>query len=398
MFMSLKNIVYACLFLLVGYVGLKTYRYFFDMTPPQISVSGIEANGYYAGDMQCAVATNKGGEISLWLDGQPLIARFRLSGSGEQSFSIPTKTIAHGLHTLKATFVDGTFRKNKAQQEYVFNVDNVPLQAAFVRPDADYKVLQGRTFRVQFQVNKPIKEAKLKAFSNEFACFPEAKNSLIYESYLPVSCEESPNEYLFSIEIVDNVGNRVHLDNKFQVVLFPFKHQALQITQEKIKEESERAEDKDLEDSLAKLAVESPREKLWHGSFCVPIDIQRITCDFGTIRTTQHRGRYSHRALDVISFPPKSVVWATADGVVALKGRYEVSGNTIVLDHGWGVLSLFFHLDDFAKGLEVGKKVEKGNRIGLVGMTGHATGYHLHWEMRVNNIPVDPMQWTKPMF
>ena len=398
MYLSLKNSVVAVTFLFVGWIGFKTYSYFFDMTPPAMQLIGIDENSFYAGDMECAVKSNKSGSLSLWLDGQPLIARFSLSGNSEHPFTIPTKTIAHGRHTLKASFVDATYRKNTAQIEQVFTVDNVPLQAAFARPDADYKVFQGRTFHVQFQVNKPIKEAKVKTLSNEYLCFPEALHSLIYEAYIPVACEENPNEYLFSVEIVDYVGNRVHLDNKFQVVLFPFKKQGLYIEQEKIKEESEQAHDYNLEDAITKAAAESPREKLWRGAFCTPIDIQRITCEFGTIRTTQHRGRYAHRALDVISFPPKSLVWASADGKVAIKGRYEVSGNTVVLDHGWGVLSLYFHLEDFAKGLEVGKKVEKGNPLGMVGKTGHATGYHLHWEMRVNNIPVDPMQWTKPLF
>lgn len=398
MYLNLKNILVVSALLLFGYTGLKTYRYFFDMTPPEVHLIGLEKDHYYAGDMQCAVKSNKSGDISLWLDGQPLIARFRLSGNSEHPFVIPTKTITHGAHILKATFVDATYRKNNAHVEQSFIVDNQPLQAAFARPDADYKVFQGRTLHIQFQVNKPIKEAKVKTSSSEFPCFPEAPHSLIYECYIPIACEENPNEDLFSIEIEDHVGNRVHLDNKFQIVPFPFKKQGLHIEQDKIKEEAEQAQDQNLEDALAKATAESPRQKLWRGSFCAPIDVQRVTCDFGTIRTTQHRGRYAHRALDVISFPPRSLTWASADGVVAIKGRYEVSGNTVVIDHGWGILSLYFHLDDFAKGLEVGKKVEKGNPIGMVGKTGYATGYHLHWEMRINNIPVDPMQWTKPLF
>lgn len=61
------------------------------------------------------------------------------------------------------------------------------------------------------------------------------------------------------------------------------------------------------------------------------------------------------------------------------------------------VFSLFYHLEDFSK-VEVGQKVAKGNPIGTIGKTGYATGYHLHWEMRINNIAVDPMQWTKQIF
>ncbi len=135
---------------------------------------------------------------------------------------------------------------------------------------------------------------------------------------------------------------------------------------------------------------------MWRGAFCAPIDIERISCEFGTIRTTQHKGRYAHKALDIIN-TPKSVVWSPQEGIVVLKDRFAGSGNTVVIDHGCGVLSLFFHLHDFA-GIEVGQKLAQGNPIGKIGKTGEATGYHLHWEMRVDNVAVDPMQWTKTTF
>jgi murein DD-endopeptidase MepM/ murein hydrolase activator NlpD len=94
---------------------------------------------------------------------------------------------------------------------------------------------------------------------------------------------------------------------------------------------------------------------------------------------------------------PKSVIWSTQDGVVVLKERFEDAGNTIIVDHGHGLLSLFYHLDDFAN-IEVGQKIAQGNPIGFLGKTGYATGYHLHWEMRMNNTAIDPMQWTKSNF
>ena len=187
----------------------------------------------------------------------------------------------------------------------------------------------------------------------------------------------------------------MRLDNKFQVVVFPFKKEALTVTAEKVQEEKTLGKDgKDLEKDIAQLSAQSPHEKLWHGSFCAPIEIQRVTCDYGTIRTTQHKGRYAHKAVDVIN-TPKSVVWAPQDGIIVLKDRYAPSGNTVIIDHGLGILSLFYHLDSFAD-IEVGQKIAQGNPIGTIGKTGFATGYHLHWEMRINNIPVDPLQWIKP--
>ena len=398
MIFRLKYLAWLSSCVLIALIGFKTYVYFFDSSLPLIEVKGLDQDRFYSGEMQCALASTKSGDVSIWLDDQPLINQFRMKADAEgHPFMIPTKTLNNGKHTLKAVLSDTTYRKNKVELERAFYVDNLPLQAALVRPENDFKVFQGRTMHVQFQANKEIKEAKITALSHTYGCMPESKSSKIYEAFVPVTCEENPSEYLFTVDIVDNVGNALKLENKFQVVMYPFKKHTLHVAEEKIKEEQEAGIDsKQFDEIIHQLTQDSPREKLWKGAFCTPIEIQRVSCEFGTIRTTQHKGRYAHKALDVINLP-KSVVWTTQDGIVVLKDRFAASGNTVVIDHGMGILSLFFHLEDFAK-IEVGDKIVKGNPIGTIGKTGYATGYHLHWEMRVDNIQVDPMQWTKSMF
>ena len=247
------------------------------------------------------------------------------------------------------------------------------------------------------QVNKKINVAKAHALSNEYSCFPEKKNSSIYETFIPVPCEETPNEYLVSVEIQDRVGNTLTLENKFQVVPYPFKTQTLRVSDKKLEQERELGKNEtDLAEILEKLTASSPKEKLWCGTFCTPIEVASTATEFGTVRTTQEKGKYRHNALDICN-TPKSVVWASQNGVVALKERFVDSGNTVVVDHGHGVLSMYFHLEDFAD-IEVGKKIAQGNPIGKIGKTGYATGYHLHWELRINNTAVDPIQWTKQSF
>ncbi len=398
MIMKLKYLLFLGLIGISGLTSWKTYTYFFDTTCPSIVLKGVSQNGCYAKDVPCSVISSKNGEISIWLDKQELVNKFRIVGNQEgYPFTIPTKTIANDNHVLRIEITDSSFHKNKSVIERHFSVDNVPLQAALVKPDAEYKVFQGRTLHVQLQVNKQIKEAKISALSQKYDCFTESKNSSVYEAFIPISCEEKPNEYLFSVDITDNVGNTIRLDNKFQVVLFPFKKQTLNISDEKVKEEVELGKNsKSFSELIEKLTQSSPKQKLWKGTFCTPIEIQRVTTDYGTVRTTQHKGRYTHKALDVINLP-KSVVWATQDGVVVLKDRFSFSGNTVVIDHGMGLLSLFFHLHEFAD-IQEGDKIAHGNKIGTIGKTGYASGYHLHWEMRLNDIPIDPMQWTKSIF
>ena len=324
--------VFGFSLLLVSWTSYKIYNYFFDNTLPMITISGIDDEGSYANDISCKVASNKKGNLSVWLDGQPLINNYRLSlREHEHPFIIPSKTINNGKHALKIELIDASYAKNKAIIERNFCVDNVPLQAAFVRSEADYKVFQGRTLHLQFQANKEVKEAKVRALSATYDCFPESKNSSIYECFIPVSCEEAPNEYLFTVDMVDKVGNALNLENKFQVVLFPFKKQTLQVSAEKVTEEKTLGLDSaKLEQAINDLLKNSPHEKLWRGPFCAPIDVARITCDFGTIRTTQEKGRYMHKGLDVAN-APRSVVWAPQDGIVVHKECYDFTGNTVVL-------------------------------------------------------------------
>ncbi len=383
---------------ILAFLGWYTYAYFCDRTTPCVMVSGITENVYHCGEVQCGVQADKNGFISLWLDNQALANNFKIKAQHDgHVFSIPTKTLSNGKHTLKIEFTDNTYNKNKTSFDCEFYVDNQPLQAVLVKNGSGYKVFQGRTLHLQFQTNKEIKKAFVQTLSRKYECFPEAKNSNIYECFIPIECEEQPNEYLFTIEIEDKVGNSIRLDNKFQVVVFPFKKEILTVGTEKVKEEKSLGRDgKDLEEMLLQLVAQSPTEKLWKGAFCTPIEIERITCEYGTIRTTQHKGRYAHKAIDVIN-TPKSVVWAPQDGIVIIKDRFAPSGNTVALDHGLGLFSLFYHLDNFAD-IELGQKVCQGNPIGTIGKTGYATGYHLHWEMRINNIPVDPLQWTKMAF
>jgi hypothetical protein len=380
-------------------ISWYSYTYFFDSSMPHVQLVGLADSEYYAGDIPCVLASNKSGTMSILLDGNTLAPQCFVKGkSREYPFIIPTKTLQNGSHTIHITFTDTTFHHNVINVEQRFFVDNTPLNASFIRADDAYTIAQGHTLHVQFQTNKPIKKASAHALSNVYSCVPESKGSCIYECFIPVACEEQPNAYILSIEVNDHINNTIHLDHAFHVTEHPFRRQAVRIDQEKVKQEKEEGPgEKEFEALLARLSQDSPPTKLWRGTFCAPIDIQRITCEFGTIRTTQHKGRYAHKAIDAINNTPHCVVWAPQDGIVVMKDRFAASGNTVVLDHGCGILSMVFHLEDFAD-IKVGDTVAQGSPLGKQGQTGHATGVHLHWEHRVHNIPVDPMEWTKPTF
>jgi murein DD-endopeptidase MepM/ murein hydrolase activator NlpD len=99
-----------------------------------------------------------------------------------------------------------------------------------------------------------------------------------------------------------------------------------------------------------------------------------------------------HTGVDVIAEEGEEVR-APNNGRVVLVDEQFFAGNAIVLDHGAGIYTMFFHLSKVL--VEPGQKVKKGEAIGLVGATGRAAGAHLHWGVRVQGARVDPIELIK---
>jgi murein DD-endopeptidase MepM/ murein hydrolase activator NlpD len=133
------------------------------------------------------------------------------------------------------------------------------------------------------------------------------------------------------------------------------------------------------------------REPRWASAFALPID-GIDTSGFGVPRRYGVGGAVSfHQGADLAA-PTGTPVRATNDGVVRVAGFYPIKGGLVVLDHGQGVTSLYFHQSVLE--VEVGDVVVRGDVIGQVGSTGLSTGPHLHWEVRVDGVPTDPMRWV----
>jgi murein DD-endopeptidase MepM/ murein hydrolase activator NlpD len=119
------------------------------------------------------------------------------------------------------------------------------------------------------------------------------------------------------------------------------------------------------------------------------------TSPYGSRRTYGNSPAITAHAGEDFSAAAGTPVFAPAAGTVVLAEKLFVRGNAVVLDHGGGVYTGYWHLSE----LEVmpGDQVAPGQRLGLVGSTGLSTGAHLHWEMRVGGLPVDPLQWVEEL-
>ncbi len=135
--------------------------------------------------------------------------------------------------------------------------------------------------------------------------------------------------------------------------------------------------------------------RLWDGDFVFPMEFasERTTTPFGVARTYNGESFNSfHGGLDFAGGLGTPIT-ATADGVVVLAEALDVRGNSVIIDHGWGVYSGYWHLFEITS--EVGQEITQGQTLGTLGSTGLSTGNHLHWEIWVGGNQVDPLSWME---
>ena len=148
-----------------------------------------------------------------------------------------------------------------------------------------------------------------------------------------------------------------------------------------------------VEEENKKLAeiFQNVTEGLWDGNFIMPLDSE-ISTVFGTKRIMNEEWTSVHKGADLRGREGDSVE-ASNGGRVVLAEELFFGGNTIILDHGQGIYTIYMHLSRF--NVKLLDYVEKADTIGFVGSTGRATGPHLHFGVKVMGINANPVSLTK---
>lgn len=145
--------------------------------------------------------------------------------------------------------------------------------------------------------------------------------------------------------------------------------------------------------TLRELATSSKPEFLWREAF-LPLPNGKVMSHFADRRTYEYQGRpvdhQDHLGFDLASVQHAPVP-AGNRGVVVLARFHGIYGNTVVIDHGFGLMSLYAHLSSIAVG--EGQTVERGAIVGVSGATGLAGGDHLHYTTLLQGLPVNPVEW-----
>ncbi len=159
------------------------------------------------------------------------------------------------------------------------------------------------------------------------------------------------------------------------------------------------------EEDWRSLTIPRTEKKLWEGKFQIPSSLSEEFCletnDCWSSRFGNRRSyngstySYFHTGLDIVGKTGDDIL-APAAGVVVYTGTLTVRGNATMIDHGWGVYTGYMHQSEIL--VNVGDQVEAGQIIGKVGETGRVEGPHLHWEVWVGGIQVDPLDWLNNIY
>jgi murein DD-endopeptidase MepM/ murein hydrolase activator NlpD len=265
----------------------------------------------------------------------------------------------------------------------------LPFEALDVGPAP---IIQGHTVHVRADL---APGAEVRGVFDDRALNLYAQDD-VYYALVGIHALTEPGAYPLALLATDANGDEIYLSQTVQIVAGDYGYEEIILTEER----------DSLLDPVA-IAAEQARlseiktvfnpERYWDGLFLRPIDTE-LTSFFGTRRLYTSPSYESYGYHEGTDFDGEigTPVYAPAAGVVVLAEALFVRGNAVVIDHGWGIYTGYWHLSQID--VEVGQQVAPGDQIALVGHTGLSTGAHLHWDFWVNGTNVSALQWTEQPF
>lgn len=243
---------------------------------------------------------------------------------------------------------------------------------------------QGEVLFVTVPVQERPDRVTGKFLQRTLTFFPHRNDA--YAGLLGLDMQEQPGQYVLTIHVV--YPQRTERRQVSVLVLKEvYPEQRLTLPKAMVDLDQKTLVRVKAESQALRRAFEGgvPRP-LWKGRFLEPVR-GRISGRFGSRRIINGQPRSPHSGEDVAA-PEGTPVAAMNHGIVRLTINHFFTGRGVIVDHGLGLFSMYFHLSSVD--VEQNQTVRKGQTIGKVGSTGRATGPHLHWGVRLNGARVDP--------
>lgn len=257
---------------------------------------------------------------------------------------------------------------------------------------------QGSLLLLEVQSNAPIADlsGEWNGRALEFwsVARPESSSKTpevdLRRTLLGVDLEKAPGSYPVSVRVQTASREPAACTLEIPIRMGKFATESLHVEKEFVEPSPEQIKRANEErDRLRAIFDQVTTQKLWSGSFRVPLDGVSTGGNFGKRRILNGQPGSPHSGVD---FPASTgtPVHAAQSGRVVLAQELFFSGNTVVIDHGLGVYTFYGHLS--AIEVKAGDDVQPGQVLGKVGATGRVTGSHLHWGLTVERARVNPLQ------
>jgi len=245
------------------------------------------------------------------------------------------------------------------------------------------KILQGDACYIKISGIPNTSDASV-TFDNNKIALDYDNSSKSYIGFIGIGQNTEPGER--NVQILFDSKTKINKKINIQKKDFQIQHLSLPKTKVDLSDKDLKRHNKEKE-IVTELFANSKKPKLFNSKFIQPIDT-KISTPFGVKRFMNKKPKNPHSGIDFkaqMHEPVKSI----NKGIIVFTGNHFFSGNSVYVDHGLGIISMYFHLSEIK--VKKGDEVEIGDVIALVGSTGRSTGPHLHWGVRVNNIRVDPL-------
>lgn len=246
------------------------------------------------------------------------------------------------------------------------------------------EIKNGQTALIKFKQEDGIKYNYAKVEEKKYMIFSDYV-------YIPISYYQKPKKLDIVVHYTKNNKEKTKII-PIKVIDGGYEKETLKVDGSKVKlsKDDKKRASKEYAEAI-KIYNTTTDKNYADSKFIMPME-SKITSDFGRARTFNGTFKSYHSGTDFrakIGTPIKCV----NDGkVVLVKDRFY-SGGSVVVDHGQGVYTCYYHMSKFD--VKKGQKIKKGEVIGLSGVSGRVTGPHLHFSARVSGVQVDPLQFIK---
>jgi murein DD-endopeptidase MepM/ murein hydrolase activator NlpD len=252
--------------------------------------------------------------------------------------------------------------------------------------------IEGQTGRVHLTTSVPMTVSGL--FLDRGLADASEQGNTAHTILVGVPIFTTAGIYPFSLAMIDETGQSTSISLNIQIIDGNYGSEYINLLADRanlLDPNVENAEQNLVQSVMSNFTP----TRYWSGPLGLPAAAS-IVSPFGRKRSFDG-GPFDHfHSGTDFGGAPGTPILSAAPGNVVFVGTLDVRGNATIIDHGWGVYTGYWHQTE--QYVHVGDYISTGQVIGTIGSTGRVTGPHLHWELWVNGVPVDPMQWVRQSF